>query len=357
MKLIHRASFALSLLLFFAIVASAQSGKFTVQIVAAPSQAEADATIKELKGKGIDAYILKSQVPGKGTFYRVRAGSFANASDARKYGETLKQQGIVSEFFIAAYERPSPMPAPPHAAETKEVTASTSTPTVKPAEKSVTPAASSATKEPEKSPAPVKTPPKETVTNAGAKTSPEKESTPQPASSSTASVSVVPNFTTFKDSQVGFSFDYPAYWTVNPLTSNAAQAQRVNAGAYFESVDDNAFMNVIWNELEKANNPANNNDLIVDVILTSMKSGKETQSMEVTSRRLEEVKGQIKTYLDLRAKFLLAGQTAPLEFLGKALIVRASKGILLVAMFYSKDAPTHVSGLADKIIATVKLPE
>lgn len=355
MKFIHRASFAFSLLFFLTILVSAQAGKFTVQITAAPSQAEADATVKELKGKGIDAYILKSQVPGKGTFYRVRAGSFNNASDARKYGETLKQQGIVSEFFIAAYERPSPMPAQTHASELKDVTAAI--PAGKPVEKPAPPVASSATKEPEKMPAPVKETPKETATNTGSKTPPEKESAPKPAAAATASVSVVPNFTPFKDSQVGFSFDYPAYWTVNPLTSNAAQAQRVNAGAYFESVDDNAFMNVIWNELEKANNPANNNDLIVDVILTSMKSGKETQSMEVTSRRLEEVKGQIKTYLDLRAKFLLAGQTAPLEFLGKALIVRASKGILLVAMFYSKDAPAHVAGLADKVIATVKLPE
>ena len=122
-------------------------------------------------------------------------------------------------------------------------------------------------------------------------------------------------------------------------------------------MDDNAFLNVIWNELDKANNPANNNDLIVDVIMNSMKSGKETQKMEATSRKVEEVKGQIKTFLDLRATFQMPGQNSPLDFAGKALIIRASKGILLVAVFYSKEAPATVPGLADKVIASVKTPE
>jgi hypothetical protein len=88
-----------------------------------------------------------------------------------------------------------------------------------------------------------------------------------------------------------------------------------------------------------------------------MKSGKETQTMEATSRRVEEVKGQIKTFLDLRAKFQMPGQNSPLDFLGKALIIRANKGILLIAVFYSKDAPASVPSLAEKVIASVKTPE
>lgn len=343
MRLIHRASLALFALFFLTIFGAAQSGKFTVQIVAAPSQAEAEATVKELKIKGIEAYILKSQVPGKGTFYRVRAGLFSNASDARKYGETLKQQSIVPEFFIAPYERPAAAALPTPA---KEETASPAKPAVKTA-------AAPVTKEPAKTATPIKEPSKEIASNNDAKPSPGKEPVPPPVASSTTSVS----FAQFKDPKIGFSFDYPTHWSGNPLTSDAAQAQRVNAGAYFQSVDDNAFLNVIWNELDKANNPANNNDLIVDVILTSMKSGKETQTMEATSRRVEEVKGQIKTFLDLRATFQMPGQDSPLGFLGKALIIRANKGILLVAVFYSKDAPASVPNLAERVIASVKTPE
>ena len=366
MRLIHRASLALSILISLTIFAAAQSGKFTVQIVAAPSQTEADTTVKELKAKGIEAYIVKSLVPGKGTFYRVRAGVFSNASDARKYGETLKQQGIVTDFFIAGYERPTPGAPTLHLDATESAAAPK--PTTKPAGKASEKAVlvEPKTNEPEKTSPPVKESPKpapagkepskEAATNSP-KAATGKETTTPTGSSAVLPAPPTVNFTQFKDSQVGFSFEYPAYWAVNPLTSNAAQAQRVNAGAYFESVDDNAFMNVIWNELDKANNPANNNDLIIDVILTSMKSGKETQSMDVISRKVEEAKGQIKTYLELRAKFVLAGQASPLEFLGKALIVRANKGILLVAMFYSKDAPAQVPGLAERVIASVKTPE
>lgn len=347
MRLFHRASFALSILLFLTITSAAQSGKFTVQIVAAPNQTEAEETAKQLRAQGVSAYVLKSQVPGKGTFYRVRAGSFANANEARKYGESLKQQGVVPEFFIAPYEAPRESGSAEKSPVKPSVVPDRIEAKIEPAPKE------SSKKEPSKeaaknskAPEPVTAPIKESAATASTATSPSAAPSGTPVS-----------FTQFRNQQIGFTFEYPAHWTGNPLTSDDAQAQRVNAGAYFQSADDNAFLHVIWNELEKANNPANNNDLIVDVILNSMKSGKETQTMEATSRRVEEAKGQIKTYLDLKASFMLPGQTSPLDFLGKALIVRANKGILLTAVFFSKEAPANVSGLADKVIASVKIPE
>ena len=346
MRLFHRASLALSILFFLAVAAAAQSGKFTVQIVAAPTQIEAEEAVKQLRAKGVDAYVLKSLVAGK-TFYRVRAGSFPNANEARKYGESLKQQGVVPEFFIAPFESPKggasseKSPSKPPVTPDRLDAQTASVPKEASAKGSVKEVANN-TKPVEPAPAPAKEP----APTASTATSPTAAPTATPAS-----------FTQFRNQQIGFTFEYPAHWTGNPLTADDAQAQRVNAGAYFQSADDNAFLHVIWNELEKANNPANNNDLIVDVILTSMKSGKETQTMEATSRRVEESKGQIRTYLDLKATFVLPGQTSPLDFLGKALIVRANKGILLTAVFFSKEAPANVSGLADKVIASVKIPE
>ncbi len=351
MKLYLRASFALCILLFLTIFAASQTGKFTIQIVAAQSPTEAEEMVSLLKANGIEAYVLKSVILGKGTFYRVRAGKFSNANEARKYGEGLKQKGIVPEFFVAPYEAPKPGDSP-----AKPVDQTLSAPDNLEAGKTE-PAVKKSGKA-KKEPA---------VVAANTNPAPEpakpaaKEPSPSEASSSVTS-SPTPtgpaiSFAQFRNPQIGFSFEYPAHWTGNPLTADDAQAQRVNAGAYFQSADDNAFLHVIWNELEKANNPANNNDLIVEVILTSMKSGKETKTMEATSRRVEETKSQIKTYLDLRASFLLPGQTTPLDFLGKALIVRASKGILLAAVFFSKDAPPTVPGLAEKVIASLKLPE
>ena len=112
MKSLLRASFALSILLFLAVVAASQTGQYTVQIVAAPTQTEAEETVSQLKAKGVDAYVLKSFVSGKGTYYRVRVGAFRNANEARKYGETLKQKGVVPDFFIAPYEAPKESGSP-----------------------------------------------------------------------------------------------------------------------------------------------------------------------------------------------------------------------------------------------------
>src|SRR5262249_27255587 len=152
---------------------------------------------------------------------------------------------------------------------------------------------------------------------------------------------------------------YPNYWTGNSLSADDAKAQRINAGAVFKSPEDSAFLNAIWNELDKANSPTNDNDLIIDVILKSMKSGDGTQTMDEVGRKVVEDKenGKSKPFMDLRATFKARGQSSPLEFLGKAFIIRASKGILLVAIFYSKAAPANVSGTAEKIIASVKAPE
>jgi len=351
MKLSLRASFALCVLLFLAIVGASQTGKFTIQIVAAQSQTEAEEMVSLLKANGVDAYVLKSVILGKGTFYRVRTGKFPSANEARKYGESLKQKGIVPEFFIAPYEAPKPDDSP-----SKPVDQTLSAPDNLEAGKTEPAVKKSGKAKKEPATVAANTNPAPEPAKPAAKEPPPSEASSSVTSSPAPSVPAV-SFAQFRNPQIGFSFEYPAHWTGNPLTADDAQTQRVNAGAYFQSADDNAFLHVIWNELEKANNPANNNDLIVEVILTSMKSGKETKTMEATSRRVEETKTQIKTYLDLRASFLLPGQTTPLDFLGKALIIRANKGILLAAVFFSKDAPPTVPGLAEKVIASLKVPE
>src|SRR5262245_40384745 len=130
----------------------------------------------------------------------------------------------------------------------------------------------------------------------------------------------------------------------------------MNAGAMFVSQKDAAFIQAVWNELEKANNPSSENDLIVDVILKSMSSG-EGMKLEETARRMENKNGQIKTFLDLKALYQPQGQNTPIDFLGKAVIVRTARGILLVVAFYSKDAPANSATSADRVIASVRPPE
>lgn len=352
MKLINRVAVGLSVLLVLTIVVAAQSGRFTVQLEAAPTLAEAQEKVKQFKTKGVEAYIIKSQVPGKGTFYRVRVGVFPNQNEARKFGTDLQQQGVVSGFFTAPFERPkddyAPSPAAPSKAANKP-----------PLPNGIGLVAGAPPKDTAKEIAkpPVTKPAPDTTKPAPL---PKENTLPKPVANSRAAdkpLTPAANFTRFQDPAIGYSFDHPAHWTGNTLKPDEAKAQRVNAGALFTSTEDAAFLNVIWNELDKANSQTNDNDLIVDVILRSMKQGDGTQQMEETARRVVNDQGSVKTYLDLKARFQTPGQSTPLEFLGKAVIVRASRGILLVVAFYAKENATQMTGVAEKIIASARAPE
>ena len=88
------------------LLASSRANPYTIQFEAAPELETAQDKVKELKARGVDAYIVKSGVKGKGTFFRVRAGNFRTLVEAQKYGAGLKDKGAVSEYFVTRYEPP-----------------------------------------------------------------------------------------------------------------------------------------------------------------------------------------------------------------------------------------------------------
>jgi SPOR domain len=409
MRVLHRSFFPLALVLILFGLAGAQGQLFTVQIKASPTRADADEEVRQLKAQNISAYIVKSDVPGKGVFYRVRAGVFSSRNDASKYGANLQQRGVISEFFVTIYEkaadevasRPAPTSPPPTKPKPNqpatngadgEAPAPARPATQKrpesanindaPAERPATQkrpesaninnppadtlspdsAASKPTTVARTNP-PVNSAPANPATNTAANTPTRPAPAPATNPGLSASVGEAPaatppsGFLRFRDPKIGYSFDYPDYWTGQPLSEKEATDQRMNAGAMFSSQKDSAFISAIWNELDKANNLANENDLIVDVILRSMSASDGISKLDETARRVENRDGMIKTYLDLKAVFQTQEQGAPLDFLGKAVIVRANRGILLVATFYSKDAAPNVAAAADKIIASARPPE
>jgi CHAT domain-containing protein len=87
-------------------LASARTMPYTIQFEAAPALQTAQEKVNGLKAQGVDAYIVKSEVKGKGTFFRVRAGNFRTPTEAQKYGTDLRGKGTVEEFFVARYEAP-----------------------------------------------------------------------------------------------------------------------------------------------------------------------------------------------------------------------------------------------------------
>lgn len=345
------------LLLALAVSAYAQANRFAVQIEAFPSRAEAEQKVSQLKAQGLAAYIVKSNVPGKGVFFRVRVGNFTARPAAERYGQQLKTQGAIADFYIAAYETPEP--------ETPTVTAKPQPLPNQP------PATTAVNKEPAK-PQPkttTLTPTTTTTTTAAAKPATPPNAMPASAPPSTPAATPAANTTSnaapvmaagyarYQDQNAGYSFEHPQYWVGGALNPNEMQSQNVSAGAMFKSNEDAAFLNAIWNRLDKANSPDHDNDMIVDAILKSMGSGNGTQNMQAISRRVVTEGEQIKTFLDLKAAFQVPNQPAPLDFIGKGIIIRASKGILLLVAFYSKDAPQTVAITADHIIQTARTPE
>ena len=350
----QRVIFTLLVLLALTGLAAAQATRYTVQLEAAPAVEAAQERVKQLKALKLDAYIVKGEVPGKGTFYRVRVGIFPNQAEARKYGADLQKQGIVREFFIAPYEKPqADLVLAANTLTTKPVTSPPAKEPVKDSPKQQ-PSTTSPVKEPQVT---ANTGP--LIGNSNPTSAPIPP-TPTPANNTAATKAAIPagiSFIKFQDPAIGYSFERPQSWDGGQLDGKDAQDQKVNAGAVFKSSQDSAFIHAIWNNLDKANSPDNDNDLIVELIVKSMGSGDGTQQMNETSRRVVSEKGLIKTYLDLRATFKVQGQDGPLDFLGKAVIVRASKGILLVVAFYSKDGPSYVGSLAEQVIASVQIPE
>src|SRR5262245_56447581 len=330
MRFVRRSIFSMAVVLMLFRLAGAQGSGYAAQFGAFTNKEEAEAKVSELKAKDVAAYIVKSSIPGKGVYYRVRAGFFTGRSQAEKFGSGLQGRGVVTEYIVTAYERPNETPAP--------VAAPPGQPKAPAPPKNNQPAPNNIPAAP--NPAP------NLANNSGLQSSiSDTLVTTTPAAAPLPPI----GFLRYQDPKIGYSFDYPNYWMGQPLTDKEASEQRMSAGAVFTSQRDAAFLYTAWNELDKANNPANENDLIVEVILRGMSSADGTK-LEETARRVEARNGLIKTFLDLKAAFQTQGQTAPLDFLGKAVIVRASRGIMLVVTFYSKDAPPNAEAAADMII-------
>ncbi len=68
----------------------AQKGRFTIQIAASQDAKKAEVLVAKLRKKGFRAYQMRSEVAGKGVWYRVRVGAFENRGAADKMLAKLK---------------------------------------------------------------------------------------------------------------------------------------------------------------------------------------------------------------------------------------------------------------------------
>lgn len=69
-------------------------GLLTIQVASLKNAKRARQVIAHLRGKGYDAYEVTTGTPGKGAYYRVRVGHFADSSEAGRVAARLRQDKL-----------------------------------------------------------------------------------------------------------------------------------------------------------------------------------------------------------------------------------------------------------------------
>jgi DedD protein len=72
---------------------------YTVQVASYPEKQPADDEAKKMRSRGYAAFVVASDVPGKGTWYRVRLGSFTNKSSAERLAKEIHDKVGISSII------------------------------------------------------------------------------------------------------------------------------------------------------------------------------------------------------------------------------------------------------------------
>jgi len=73
--------------------------RYSIQISSYPDREMADDEVKRMKKRGYAAFVVTSDVPDKGTWYRVRLGSFSNKAAAEKLMSELRTKEGLTPFI------------------------------------------------------------------------------------------------------------------------------------------------------------------------------------------------------------------------------------------------------------------
>ncbi|MEO7507964.1 MAG: SPOR domain-containing protein [Pyrinomonadaceae bacterium] len=78
---------------------SSGSGNITIQVGSHPNPESANQQVARLQSQGIAARMVRAEIPGRGTYYRVQVGRFASQDEANRYAAQLRSKGI-SQIYI-----------------------------------------------------------------------------------------------------------------------------------------------------------------------------------------------------------------------------------------------------------------
>jgi cell division septation protein DedD len=74
--------------------------RYTVQTAAYQEREMAADDVKRLKKRGFAAFIVSSELPGKGVWHRVRLGSFSNKAAAERLQKTVREKEGISTIVV-----------------------------------------------------------------------------------------------------------------------------------------------------------------------------------------------------------------------------------------------------------------
>jgi len=86
--------------------ASAGKPRFTLQLSAFQDKAEADAMVRRLGAA--HASVVATEIPGKGTWYRVRAGSFGTFQEASSAKAAFEREHNIIAYVASSAQPPAP---------------------------------------------------------------------------------------------------------------------------------------------------------------------------------------------------------------------------------------------------------
>jgi cell division septation protein DedD len=73
--------------------------RYTIQVASYQEKEMAEEEARRMKTRGYAAFVVSSSVPDKGTWYRVRLGSFSNKAAAEKLANELRAKEGISPFI------------------------------------------------------------------------------------------------------------------------------------------------------------------------------------------------------------------------------------------------------------------
>lgn len=82
----------------------ATDGSLAIQIASFKSAGDAQQSVARLKSAGVEARVVKADVPGMGIRFRVQTGRFTNETEAAKYAGELRAKGVARDFIVTGYQ-------------------------------------------------------------------------------------------------------------------------------------------------------------------------------------------------------------------------------------------------------------